>query len=113
MKKIALIILAVLFLVPTLCSAKPFINTAPTNSEVTEYTVTIEGVSHPVAPEVLEDGSVRLHYDIGPLGLSSGNHNITIKAINNLWDLETTSVPFVFSKPVNLEDPAGIGLSAN
>lgn len=112
MKKILIGFFIVLFFTG-ICSAKPFINTEPTSSDITEYTVTIDGVNHPVAPDNLGDGTLRLHFDVGPLNLSSGNHDATIKGRNDLWDLETNTIPFVFNKPAALTDPAGIGLSAD
>ena len=117
MKKITPILLILTLLISTLLIstvvfAKPFINTAPTDSEITHYIVTIDGAADTVVPEGLGDGTARLQYDLGPLDLSSGQHDVTIQGINDLWGLETSAVPFVFSKPASLVDPAGIGLSA-
>ncbi|MBW2591855.1 MAG: hypothetical protein JRE58_02425 [Deltaproteobacteria bacterium] len=114
MKKIATILLISTLLISTVVFAKPFITTAPTDSEITHYVLTNEdaGTSETVPAEDLGDGTVRCHYDVAPLDLSNGNHNFTTKGINDLWGLETNPIPFVFNKPATLEDPAGIGLSA-
>ena len=111
MKKTA-IILATILLIPTVLFAKPFITTAPTATEITHYIVTVDGVPETALSEDLGDGTVRLHYDLAPLNLASGQHDVTIQGINDFWGLETNPVPFVFKKPATLEDPAGIGLSA-
>jgi len=111
MKKIAMLLLSTL-LFSTVLYAKPFIISDPTNSEITHYVVTVDGISATVAPEDLGDGTIRLHYDLGPLDLPSGQHDATIQGVNDFWGLETTAVPFVFKKPAALTDPAGIGLSA-
>jgi len=112
MKKIATILLISTLLISTVVFAKPFINTDPTTTEITHYIVTIDGTAAIVPPETLDDGTVRLHYDLGTIDLTSGQHDVTIQGINDFWGLETTAVPFVFTVPATLTDPAGIGLSA-
>lgn len=112
MKKGFIVFCIVLFFA-AICFAKPFINTAPTSSDANEGVVNVDDVNFTVPLEDLGDGTVRLHFDLGPLNLASGNHDVTIKFRNDLWDLETNTIPFVFSKPAALMDPTGIGLSAN
>jgi len=111
MKKIAILLISIL-LISSAVFAKPFIVTAPTDSEITHYIVTIDGTANTIVAEDLGDGTVRLHYDLAPLNLASGQHDVTIQGTNDFWGLETTAVPFVFNKPATLTDPAGIGLSA-
>jgi len=111
MKKIAILLISTL-LISTVVFAGPFIKTDPTTSEITHYIVTIDGSAATVAAEDLGDGTVRLHYDLAPLNLASGQHDVTVKGTNDFWGLETNPVPFVFNKPATLADPAGIGLSA-
>lgn len=112
MKKIATILLISTLLISTVLYAKPFITTQPTTSEITHYIVTIDGAVATVASQNLGDGTVMLHYDLAPLSLASGQHDVNILGINDFWGLETNPIPFVFKKPAALEDPAGIGLSA-
>lgn len=112
MKKIAAILLISTLLISTVVFAKPFLNTDPTTSEITHYVITIDGATHTVPSMDLGDGTVRLHYDLAPLNLASGQHDATIQGTNDFWGLETIAVPFVFNKPAALTDPAGIGLSA-
>jgi len=112
MKKIAAILLISTLLISTVVFAKPYIITAPTDSEITHYIVTIDGAVATVDADDLGDGTVRLHYDIGTVDLASGQHDMTVQGINDFWGLETHPVPFVFSKPESLTAPAGIGLSA-
>ena len=112
MKKIAVILAVSILFYSAAVFAKPFITTQATDSEITHYVVTIDGTDDTVIPEDLGDGTVRLHYDLAPLNLSDGNHSVTIQGVNDLWGLETNAVPFEFSKPATLTDPAGIGLSA-
>lgn len=111
MKKIA-IILTTILLIPTVLCAKPFITTQPTTSAITHYIVTIDGAPYTIPSIDIGDGTVMLHYDLEALNLASGQHDITIIGINDFWGLETNPVPFAFKKPATLEDPAGIGLSA-
>ena len=111
MKK-TIVIFAIILLISTVVFAKPFILTAPTNSEITHYIVTIDGEPETILSEDLGDGTVRMHYDLAPLNLASGQHDVTICGFNDLWGLETNPIPFDFNKPATLEDPAGIGLSA-
>ena len=113
MKKIVIILLILTLLIPIVVFAKPFIKTDPTTSEITHYIITIDGTAATVAADDLGDGTVRLHYDLAPISLSGGQHDVTIKATNDFWGLETNPVPFVFNKPATLENPAGIGLSAD
>lgn len=105
MKRILLAILIVtLSAVPVF--ANPFLVCDP-QTNVTQYVVTLDGVTTTVDAFDLGDGTVMLKFDLA--GISNGNHDMSIKA-KNIWE-ESIAVPFVFNKQAP-QTPSGIGLSA-
>jgi len=105
-------IVLILLLSASVALAVPWMSTPSTTSQITSYQMIVDGGS-PVAvmPHVNADGSVMFAYDLGLLGLSNGNHSITVQGFNTLWGLQTAPFPFAFVKPASLEDIPSIGLS--
>ena len=73
--------------------AAPFLICDP-QTNVTHYIITIDGNTSEVLAFDLGDGTVMLRYDLA--GISSGTHNVEVKA-KNVWG-ESTPVPFDFVK---------------
>lgn len=115
MKKIAIILSLLSVFIYSTVLAVPFLKT-DCHDYVEWYDVTIDGT--PLAPINAIDGAStdtvcsgvqkRLSYDLEPLGLTDGQHTITVKAVN-VWD-ESIEVPFDFNKGVPAT-ATGIGLS--
>ena len=91
--KLSVLFIGLLLLVPSLTLASPFLVCDP-QTNVTHYVVTIDGDTTEVLAFDLGDGTVMLRYDLA--GVSSGTHNMEIKA-KNVWG-ESVAVPFDFVK---------------
>jgi len=112
MKKLIFIVLALFVVASGVALADPWISTPSTTSQITSYQMIADGGA-PVAvlPHINQDGTVMFAFDLGPLNLSNGNHNITVQGFNTLWGLQTNIFPFEFSRPADLEDIPSIALS--
>ena len=84
--------------------------TLPNGFPVTSGRVTVPGAA---TIQVNVAGDKRVYWDLGPL--SPGTYNLSVKAtkIDDIWGaLESTSVPFVFTKPAStLKSPVNINIS--
>ena len=81
----------------------PFLATVPTDNAVTVYKFVFDGVSSDIQPSTNTDGKFLMVYDL--VGISNGVHSGTVQAVNELWGLQTSAVPFEFTKPDQLTDP--------
>ena len=78
-------------------------------SQPDQFSLVIDGGSAMISPaEVMADGKTRLHYDLA--GIATGTHSLSVKAQISLWGLESTAVPFSFTKPASAASPAAFGL---
>lgn len=82
----------------------------PSGFTITYGTTTITGAA---TIQVNAAGDKRVYWDLGPL--APGTYNLSVKAtkIDDIWGaLESTSVPFVFTKPAStLKSPVNINIS--
>ena len=111
MKRIILIILSI-FLISSIAFASPFLicDPYPVGASQPDQFVLVIDAGSPITSlaETLVDGAKRLKYDLA--GISTGSHSVTVKARIDLWGLESTAVPFSFTKPAAAVAPSGIGL---
>ena len=111
MKRIILMVLVMIF-IPIFASASPVLVCDPYPvgaSQPDQFVLVIDAGSPITSPaETLVDGTKRLKYDLA--GISTGTHNVTVKARIDLWGLESTATPFAFAKPAAAVVPANIGL---
>ncbi len=97
-------LLLVVLCLPGALLASPFVVSDPypaTGTQPTDFSIIIDGGAEIISPAEVVTGGVRLHYDIA--NVSAGVHNISIKAlkVDPVWGrLESTTVPFAFTKPV-------------
>ena len=94
------LVTALCVIFPWIAFATPYIVCDPypnNDNKPTEFLLQIDSGSWvSSAPQVLGDGTVRLHYDIG--SVTNGSHTVNIKA-KNIWG-ESAAVPFSFAKGV-------------
>lgn len=110
-----LFFLIVFLLIPMIVWAGPFVVCDPYLSSSPQPTIFIVvmdgGTASDSQPQLLADGSKRLHYDVGLV--SAGNHTITVKACldDPVWGrLCSSESPFSFTRPATLVVPANFGL---
>lgn len=83
-----------------------------TANKPTHYSIVMDGAVEVLSPAQTVTGGVRLHYDLN--GISTGTHNASIKAVivDAIWGrLESTAIPFSFTKPASPAQPGNIALS--
>jgi len=101
-----------LCLLPTWAFASPFLicDPYPTgDAQPDQFVITIDAGSSVIsAAQTLGDGTKRLHYDLATL--AAGTHNVTVKARIDIWNLESSAVPFSFTKPAGPGGAVGIKL---
>lgn len=56
------------------------------------------------------DGSKDIFFDLGPLGITNGSHQLKVTAVSSVWG-SSTQVNFQFVKAVP-SAPSGLGLKA-
>ncbi len=79
-------------------------------SQPDQFSLVIDGGAVVISPaEVMADGQTRLYFDLA--GVGAGSHTVSVKAVISLWGLESTAVPFAFSRPASVASPAAIGLA--
>ncbi len=94
--------------------ASPYLVSALDNTvnKPTHYSVIMDGTPEVLSPAQTVTGGVRLHYDLN--GISTGTHNVSIKAVivDAIWGrLESTAIPFSFTKPASPAQSGSIVLS--
>jgi hypothetical protein len=87
----------------------PYIISDPVPGDSLDYfDVNLDGAIEQVQPEVLADGTKRLHFDVG--SVSEGSHEIIYRGVN-VWGPGEWSDPYPFVKSLPGK-PSGTGLSA-
>ena len=103
MKKIMLLVMAVLLmLVPSVMAAPFVVSDNFTASLVDSCVVTVDGTEYEVAPSLTELDQARCAIDVGEV--TNGSHTMTLHT-ENMWG-GSTPVPFDFTKelPPNLSN---------
>lgn len=98
--------LFLLFIFPISVFAAPFLCSDP-QINIEFYDVKINGVTETSVPQILNDGTVRLHHDLQ--GLANGPHEVEVRA-GNIWGWSDWTPPFSFLKQVPGDVP-GICIS--
>lgn len=79
------------------------VSDAVAKGSVEKYVVILDGVSSESAPEVVDDATVRLGFDLS--GVPSGDHSVQVLAVNAWGESSPVDFSFASEKPA---DPSGL-----
>lgn len=98
----AMVIIMLLLLLEAWCRAEPYLIYNPT-IVIEKYEVELNGEVEEVAPNVINDNSMQLVYDLKDIPV--GANNIRARALFKNWGWCPWSVPFQIIRPGTLENP--------
>lgn len=79
------------------------VSDAVAKESVEKYVVVLDGVSVESVPEVVDDATVRLGFDLS--GVAPGPHSVQVTAVNQWGDSNPVDFSFASEKPA---DPTGL-----